>query len=390
MLVNPLFSQEFLPSGFVPAAFYNPQVFEEYVKPKLVKKIENEELIQFNIFKADGDFSNFEFKLIKLNEYQGLLEVFSLYDNFKVSIKLNLTKVDIHNINFEVDDYNRAILNLNIPKHVEVYNPNEYVNRYLNCFVRPDYECETRKQQEELVRREQERQEKERKEQEKQERLRRIKKEQERQERIRKEQERQERIRKEQERARKEQERQLRIQREKEARLRKVKEEKARKEQEEQQRQAQEFFNRMFSGFLGPNLRAQKQPEPEPAAQFPFNSSSEIPLPFAFPFGHYASQRDEPSYKKAKPQPKRADPVPDPEISAPAAEVIEKTPTPQPVVESPPSSPAVMTHDLDETASINSDISVETPDTSSSLHKHPSIEEVEDEEFVMLRKKFGQ
>ena len=64
--------------------------------------------------------------------------------------------------------------------------------------------------------------------------------------------------------------------------------------------------------------------------------------------------------------------------------------------------------ELSETESINSDAEEEaasasnasTPSSKSStedsdasmkkLHKHPSLEEVEDEEFVMFRKKFGQ
>ncbi|WEJ96551.1 hypothetical protein PSN45_004090 [Yamadazyma tenuis] len=393
MLVNPLFYNQ----GLFPSAFFdNTQFVQQYSKPKLIKKIETDDEVKFQIFKVDGDFNSFEFKLIRTNKFEGLLEVFSLPDNFKVSIKLNLAKVDINNINFALDRYNSNVLNLIIPKYNPVYSqkPQEAFGYLFDTFFDQlaENSCSRPKPDERAIRqhRKEQKQEKLRREQERQEKLRRE------QERVREEQERirkeHERIRQEQEkqaRIRQEQERQARIIREKEQRLRKVREENLRKQRQEQeearrqaQQQAQQFVNQIFQNIFVPSTASQ---------EFPFTA-------FRYPTQEQAgAQANESSYsnKKAKPEvtiPAPESVVADPETSVPAAEVVETGATTEPEIESPhTSSPSTPEVDMTETASINSDNDLETPDSPlSDLHKHPSIEEVEDEEFVMLRKKFGQ
>lgn len=91
---------------------------------------------------------------------------------------------------------------------------------------------------------------------------------------------------------------------------------------------------------------------------------------------------------------------PETEVSEkPASPSTPSTPSapvsPKPAKVNVPSSPI---HDttLSDTESINSEN--ETPSVSTKtdheekldLHRQPSLEEVEDEEFVMFRKKFGQ
>lgn len=364
MLVNPLFYQS-IPVFQTPVL--DPTLFQpiyKVVTPRLINEWENDGKIQYQIFKHDGNFQSFEFKLVRLNSTQGLLTVFSLLDDFKLRVRLNLNKVDVHGINFQINERDERILNLNIPKKIErasiedlfgafiaqspyyqQYSGNPEVFNQL-C---QNFQAGSQRKLREEQRRQAILQEERQREYEQQERIR------------------AEKIRREKEgRIQREKQRQERLQKEKEERIKKVREEKLRKQQEylqrqeQQQKQAQEIFESFLQNVFNPYVKPVEKESNEP--QVKSKSKPETAIVESVP--------------TVAPQPKRS--------SSPIAEVVE---TAEPEIETPSSSgrsTPVSIHSLD---------GISTPEPSSplqSLHKHPSLEEVEDEEFVMLRKKFGQ
>ncbi|KAK6201641.1 uncharacterized protein RJT21DRAFT_126794 [Scheffersomyces amazonensis] len=372
---------------------HQQQQFEQS-RPKIVKKIENEDSYQIQVYKKFGDFNNYEVKAIKVpNTYANQPQLINIVlqsakDQFKKVFQFRLDDVLVDQINWE---WYKAenILVLNIPKRVKVCHsssvedlatllgfPFFYQDR--NAEVnRSDEVDSVRKQQAERQARFEAqqkaqaefkaRQEAERARQEAEERARR-----EAEERARKEAE--ERARKEAElRAKREAElkakREAEIKAKKEAMIKAKKEAKLREEEKlQQQREAydkylqqqQEFFNQFFNGNL-----FHKSTSP-----FEFAST---PSPVRSPKPQQQYQPQPQSHSQAMQRPVESDNESiDSENEKTTPNVTVSTPPPASVAAeklSPPTSPE--------------------SDGMQKLHKHPSLEEVEDEEFVMFNKKFN-
>lgn len=357
----------------------------EALRPKIVKKVETEDKYQIQIFKKQGNFNLYEVKVLRNAAYSSSLinlVIESRRDDFRRVFQFNLNDIEVGDIDWEYfqDD---NVLVLNVPKKVK-YCADDYVNTLLASMLGAQAcaPCHERKHKhrshrklkneraEAAARAEAEKAEKARIEAAQAEaarieaaRIEAARIEAAKAEAVRKA-EAQRKARAEEarrlEKARKEEEKAQKVAQEKARRLAEVrarkeqaKKEKARSSEEEarkeQLQKQQEFLQSLFGGFF-------------PGAVFP--------------------------------EPQAATKVP-----------VQKTPqkhAKQAVYESEvPSEPLTDSEPESETESIHSDVSTDSrsslkrsgEDLSSGvdkLHRHPSLEEVEDEEFVMFRKKFGE
>lgn len=363
----------------------------EALRPKIVKKVETGDKYQIQIFKKQGNFNLYEVKVLRNAAYRSSLinlVIESRRDDFRRVFQFNLNDIEVGDIDWEYfqDD---NVLVLNVPKKVK-YCADDYVNTLLASMLgaqacapcgheRKHKHRSHRKLKNEraeaAARAEAEKAEKARIEAAKAEaaRIEAAQIEAARIEAARIEAAKAEAARKAEaerkaraeearrlEKARKEEEKAQRVAQEKARRLAEVrarkeqaKKEKARSSEEEarkeQLQKQQEFLQSLFGGFFpGAVFR-----EPQAATQVP-------------------------TEKTPQKQAKQA--------------VYESEVPSEPLTDSEPESETESIHSDDSTDS-RASLKRSGEDLSSGvdkLHRHPSLEEVEDEEFVMFRKKFGE
>ncbi|KAF3994194.1 hypothetical protein FT663_00164 [Candidozyma haemuli var. vulneris] len=369
----------------------------EASRPKIVKKVETEDKYQIQIFKKQGNFNTYEVKVLRNAAYGDSnlinLVIESRRDDFRKVFQFSLNDIEVGDIDWEYFEADNVLV-LNVPKKVK-YCADDYVNSLLASMLGlpghqgpPCSPCHgERKERKHKHRRERRHRDKEARleaaraeaaeaeAKAKAARIEAAKAEAARaEEAARLEAARREAARREAERQRAAEQKAKRAAEEK---AKKVAEEKARrlaavraKKQEELAKQRSEEQERF-------NEQLQKQQE--------------------FIYSLFGGAL--PGFQFARPQ-AQPEKVPEPREAAPQKQESKKQAIPDPVEDSEP----LTGSDTDiesETESIHSDIS--TPDSRSSLkrsgedlsgsaeklHRHPSLEEVEDEEFVMFRKKFG-
>lgn len=101
------------------------QAQKQYSRPRIIKKLETESDYQIQIYKEYGDFSSYEFCILKpARAYKSLVQlvVELKQDHFKKVFQFNANDIDIEDIHWEYyEDEN--ILVLNVPKKQELcYN----------------------------------------------------------------------------------------------------------------------------------------------------------------------------------------------------------------------------------------------------------------------------
>ncbi|CAH6720808.1 hypothetical protein CLIB1444_04S08416 [[Candida] jaroonii] len=425
MLVNPLPIQYLPLENFHFDRFLQPieqiesfyQQIEQF-KPKLVNQINNKNEIVFQVYNYFKDFTSFEFKIYRVNDSFGILQLFSDKYDFNLKIKLNLDKVDINEIYFKQQG---DILNLVIPKREinllnilirsaeEKLERQERIEKEKQFRIRKvkqerkeklrQYENELRKEQlrQEKIRIELERQKEQKERQERQEREQRVREQQLREQQIRQQQLREQQFREQQFREQQLKEQRLREQKFREQQLKEqqIREQKAKqererlqkikeqKEQEEVELQRQQIENLLKSMFV-PFQQFSRVPERVPekvSVKVPEKSEKEV---------HEQEESKEPAFFERVHSPYS---YTYPERSHSNNSSNVSTPAP-----SSPIAQVVNDKDLEDLKNltelnnqdIDSDTDIETDDELTKIHKHPSLEEVEDEEFVMLRKKFNE
>lgn len=393
-------------------------------RPKIVKKVETEDSFQIQIFKKSGTFNLYEVKVLR-NSYPYSsarsslvnLVIESKEDEFRKVFQFNLDDIDVSNIDWEYfQDQN--VLVLNVPKKVR-YCSDDFANTVLaGLFGVPHFagqiECHNRdrknirsgkesrkaerREERELRRQEdaelaaarraaKEKKEAERREAEREaarieaekreaerieaERLAAAKLEEARREAARKaEEERQEAL------------RQAEIRRQQEEEARKREAEKARRIAEERARREAALKQKKQEARKQEQLRQEEEYKRRIAAQQEvlrhlFGGSGFFPYGFDPVNGQAESTSDSRTTESGPQSESTAAPT---STSAPTSASVNSSnnPAPQEDVE------------MTDSDSINSDLDVADDNSDSEkLHKHPSLEEVEDEEFVMFRKKFG-
>lgn len=363
----------------------------EQTSPKIIKKVETEDAYQIQIFKNYGTFESYEVKAVKNSLYPANSNIINLVieseaDNFRKIFQFNLNDIEVSKIDWEYYS-SENVLVLNVPKKIKVccddltnalfqglfgINPTQIPYGYQQSqeAARKAAEEQARKDAEEASRREAGiRARKAAEEKARQEAELRARQEAA----LRARQIAEEKARQAQEKARQAEIKAKKVAEEKARRFAKLRAEKEdAKQQESKQRedynakliqQQQEFINQLFGGNIMSPF-------------FPYNPQAQ-------------TQRAE----KVK--------VPEPVAPTPVAQQTRELPTPE------PKSPAFrMSHSESDNESIESEAETSSgedivkilkpkeakKDDSSlaPLHKHPSLEEVEDEEFVMFRKKFGK
>lgn len=426
------------------------QLQQEYEdsRPKIVKKVETEDLYQIQIFQKNGNFDLYEVKVLR-NAYPYSksnlvnLVIESAEENFKKVFQFNLDDIEVRDIDWEYfQDQN--VLVLNVPKKVH-YCSDDFANSILtSLFGAPDLcnqfgyfddrrpACGKRHKQKRADRKEEraarryaeasdiaasrraayKRRELEKQGADRREALRLAeiakKAEEARQVAARKAEEAR------QVAARKAEEaRQVALQAEQERRRmvaaaaqakREAEVEKARKIAEQRQRhedlrqRTREEAHRRAEEEYSQRLASQQ----EMLRQL-FGGIGFFPMSYNEPQAARSqdAETSETSQSAASPSPvastqqqSKSAPIPESETSTPESADDPEVPLPAEV--------SFDEKDISDTESIHSD--AESASTASAslqsddefdekaelLHKHPSLEEVEDEEFVMFRKKFGQ
>lgn len=351
-------------------------------RPKIVKKVETEDKYQIQIFKRQGNFNSYEVRVLRSGAYASdliNLVIESRRDDFRRVFQFNLNDIEVGDIDWEYyADEN--VLVLNVPKKVK-YCADDYLNSLLAsmlgaqvacgpCGQEPKRKHRSHRKEKRSLRNDAEaeraREERARKEAEKA-----------RLEAAREEAARVEAAKIEAQRKAEEARRQEKARKEEAARI-----EKARKEAEKAQKVAEEKARRLAAVRARKEQARQTQEEARREQIQKQQEFLQTLLGGFFPGGVFQAQ--------AAPSPARTE---SPKKQTPKEQTVEPEVSAEPVSESDFES---------ETESIHSDIS--TPDSRSSLkrsgedlssgveklHRHPSLEEVEDEEFVMFRKKFGE
>ncbi|KAG2730854.1 hypothetical protein G9P44_006003 [Scheffersomyces stipitis] len=107
------------------------QQFHEQSKPKIVKKIETEDEYQIQVYKKTGDFNNYEVRAIKVpkqfSQQPQLINVIlqSAKDSFKKTFQFKEQDINVEDINWEWYKQEN-ILVLNVPKKVHVCHSNSF------------------------------------------------------------------------------------------------------------------------------------------------------------------------------------------------------------------------------------------------------------------------
>ncbi|KAK6465978.1 hypothetical protein DFJ63DRAFT_333367 [Scheffersomyces coipomensis] len=124
------------------------QLRAQQAKPRVVKKIENEDGYQIQIFKPYGNFNNYEVKVVKIPSYnQSIINVIlqSKQDQFKKVFQFKLDDILYDQINWELYK-SENILILNIPKRVKVCHTDSFENLF-NAFGFPIAQLQQQQQQ---------------------------------------------------------------------------------------------------------------------------------------------------------------------------------------------------------------------------------------------------
>lgn len=362
-------------------------------RPKIVKKVETEDAYQIQIFKKNGNFNSYEVKVLRNTHPFGYksnlvsLVIQSDVDEFRKVFQFNLDDIEVSQIDWEYYK-NENVLVLNVPKKVR-YCSDDYANAVLaGLFGIPQcgQVCNSRSRNEERALRRQE--DAELAAARKAERRRKAeRKAREAEERRAEEAKRAEEARRAEEAKRAEEARKARVAEERRRREEAVRQRKHEKRQEEEYKkrvaQQQEALKQLFgtSGFFPFFM----QPDFAGVSERYGNGAAESPRQEERNAG--TARNGELSTSATAPEPEVELPKSPEPVSQPSSQ-----PRSQPV--SQPNVSFSEDTEMTDNESITSD--VETPASSdveekaNSLHKHPSLEEVEDEEFVMFRKKFGQ
>lgn len=401
----------------------------EAQKPKIIKKVETEEGFQIQIHKNSGNFQSYEVRAIRAYGNPNLVNLIieSKADEFSKVFQFSLDDIELSEIDWEYFE-RENILVLNVPKKVK-FCTDDFANSILCSLLGVSNRTngckshgegkrhlkEQRKEQRRLEKRakraeieanreaqreaarlhaltlaeearrieqrkieEQERAKRAREaelKQEEQRRLAALRKAEETRKaeearkaevaRIAEENRKAVEARKAAETRRLEQIKKIEEARKLEAEAQKKEQVKQRLEQEQLIKQQQEFLNQLFGGFFpggaAPLFKVAGQPVPVP-----------VPVP---------AEASKPS--SMSPQPKQKEfqePVSKPNVT------MEEADTKDADYENESDSDDVAT----DTESIRSDTDSPPTPSKETLHRHPSLEEVEDEEFVMFRKKFGE
>lgn len=348
-------------------------------RPRIVKKVEAEDKYQIQIFKKSGDFNSYEVKVLRSHPLQYgrsnliNLVIQSVEDDFKKVFQFNLDDIEVNDIDWEYFPSDNVLV-LNVPKK-EKYCTDDQLNSMLcSMFGVPGFiPCQVARPESQPKESAEAR--KARKAEAK--RIREAKRAEE--ERLRMEREaEEERIRQERE-AEQERVRLIREAEAREAALQRAREE------ERQRRAAEEKARRLQA------VRERKLAEERQAQQEAYRKQQEF-LQALFGAAFSPMTASVPQREAAKPQqPKTPEPRQQP----------KEQPKEEPKKQEEPES------EISDSESINSDVltPVSSPKSPVSerkrageeltkgmekLHRHPSLEEVEDEEFVMFRKKFGE
>lgn len=378
-------------------------------RPKITKKVETEEGFQIQIHKASGNFNSYEVKVLKAYGNPRLVNIVieSSADEFSKVFQFSLEDIEVSEIDWEY--YEREnVLVLNIPKKVKFCTDdlaNSVLCSLLGVPARRDI-CKghdgTKKALREK-RKEQKKQEKRAKRAEieagreasrlnairlaevrhadeiREAELRRAEEfraaELRRVERLRRlEEEKRKHHSRVAERARREENRREEAQ--KKDASRRDAEQKTESEREQMLKQQQEFLSQLFAGFLGTSapfaqvFPTQKAQASEPKKQTQDRASAITPAASSTSATAATSKTVEQTHS-----------------------IVQPTATPATIQEATPQQIEADEDFEDDVStdceSILSDLESPSSPPKSILNKSPSLEEVEDEEFVMFRKKFG-
>lgn len=369
-------------------------------RPKIIKKVETEEGFQIQIHKATGNFQSYEVKVVKAYGNAKLVNLIieSKADDFSKVFQFSLDDIEVSEIDWEYFERENVLV-LKVPKKVK-FCTDDFANSVLCSLLgvpARQTRChdETKRALKEQ-RREQRRIEKRarkaeveasreaarlnalrlaeeaRHAEELKEAARKAKEEE-----LRKAEELRLAEVKRLENIRREEARRLEAEKRKEAeRIARERTEQIQKEKEHDEmiRKQQEFLNQLFGGSVfmtggaPPFVKVANKPQTHPVpvtreedtkdSSEATQSSRKSPL---------QEQTTSSSLPKTQPKPSSSTEIP----ASAASDDVE-------------SDDEIST----DSESILSDVDTPSP-MKNTLHKHPSLEEVEDEEFVMFRKKFG-
>ncbi|RLV92787.1 hypothetical protein JA1_002941 [Spathaspora sp. JA1] len=111
-------------------------------RPRVVKKLETEDEFQIQIYKPYGNFNDYEVRVVRGVTPIVKVIITSIQDRFKQEFQFNVNYIDIENINWQWYK-SRNILCLNIPKRIHYVHSN--LEDILNCLIgnnEPGYDHE--------------------------------------------------------------------------------------------------------------------------------------------------------------------------------------------------------------------------------------------------------
>lgn len=106
--------------------------YKENTRPRVIKKLETEDEFQIQIYKPYGNYNNYEVNVIKSNPPIVKVVISSIQDNFKTILPFNVNYIDIDNINWQWYKQQNVLV-LNIPKRIHYVHLN--VQDILNCLL---------------------------------------------------------------------------------------------------------------------------------------------------------------------------------------------------------------------------------------------------------------
>ncbi|ODV65952.1 hypothetical protein HYPBUDRAFT_149737 [Hyphopichia burtonii NRRL Y-1933] len=374
-------------------------------RPKIIKKLETEDKYQIQIFKRYGNFDSYEVRVLKSSSFNFNnlinLVIESREDEFRKAFQFNLEDIEVGEIDWEYFE-NDNVLVLNIPKKIK-YCTDDLTDALGSILFgydpRTSFSTQRQLKQQEAERAEQEIK---RAAEEKAKRVAEEKARREAELKARREAELKAR-READLKARKEAE--LKARQEAELKARQEAEEKARREAEQQaRREAQEKARQEAEKARQTRQEAEKKaeqaaPREEEYARAIRQQQEFISQLFgAHPLFQQLSPFFEQAIPKAEPNSNvESNSTPSknekPEVTKVDSGNQEETIKPtsyESDEESISSEPETEASTPETKPNVKVLKSAEKDSSLSPLHKHPSIEEVEDEEFVMFRKKFGQ
>ncbi|EGW30205.1 uncharacterized protein SPAPADRAFT_63818 [Spathaspora passalidarum NRRL Y-27907] len=127
-----------LPNNFDVDSLFNLLHQQQYYqqapnsRPRVVKKLETEDEFQIQIYKPYGNFNNYEVRVVKATPPIVKVIISSAQDKFRQEFQFNVNYIDIENINWQWYK-SRNILCLNIPKRIHYVHSN--LEDILNCLV---------------------------------------------------------------------------------------------------------------------------------------------------------------------------------------------------------------------------------------------------------------